>query len=118
MKTSPGPKSVRQRLNQFAIAAILAVGLLAFAWPVAAEVVYTPTNITIGCNGSYNLDVNKDGVTDFTISIADVPSCFLLLSGSVSETAASENGALIGPLSDENEIGPGQSFSGGCARSQ
>ena len=111
-----GALTLRQHLNGFAIATILAGGvLLAVAWPAEAQVVYTPTNITIGCNSSYNLDVNNDGVTDFTITTEDVPSCFapLLQSGSVSETAAPGNGALIGPLSEGDEIGPDQAFSEG-----
>ncbi len=98
------------------IATILAgVGLLAVAWPAEAQIVYTPTNITIGCNSSYNLDVNNDGVTDFTITTEDGSYCGLQLSGSVSETAAPGNGALIGPLSEGDEIGPDQAFSEGTS---
>jgi len=92
--------------------------LLALALPAEAQIVYTPTNITIGLNSSYNLDVNNDGVTDFTITTEDfgyLQPPWLLLNGSVSETAASENGALIGPLSEGDEIGPDQVFSGGTA---
>jgi len=63
--------SVRQNLSRFATTMIVAVGLLGVAWPAEAQIVYTPTNITIGPNGSYNLDVNNDGVTDFTISTKD-----------------------------------------------
>jgi hypothetical protein len=92
------------------IATILAgVGLLAAAWPAEAQIVYTYTNITIRPNGSYNLDVNNDGVTDFTIA-AEYSG---LVYGSVSETPASENAVLIGPLSEGDEIGPDQVFSGG-----
>jgi len=109
-----GALTLRQHFNRFAIAIILAGGvLLAVAWPVEAQIVYTPTNITLGCNSSYNLDVNNDGVTDFTITTEDAPACLLLLSGSVSETAAPGNGALIGPLSEGDEIGPDQVFTGG-----
>lgn len=32
-----------------------------------AEVVYTPVNVVIPSNGSYNVDLNRDGATDFTI---------------------------------------------------
>jgi hypothetical protein len=113
-----GALTLRQHLNRFAIATIVVgVGLLALALPAEAQIVYTPTNITIGCNSSYNLDVNNDGVTDFTITTEDVPSCFvpLLQSGSVSETAAPGNGALIGPLSEGDEIGPDQAFSEGTS---
>jgi hypothetical protein len=114
-----GALTLRQHLNRFAIATIVVgVGLLALALPAEAQIVYTPTNITIGLNSSYNLDVNNDGVTDFTITTEDfgyLQPPWLLLNGSVSETAASENGALIGPLSEGDEIGPDQVFSGGTA---
>ncbi|MGA2980150.1 MAG: hypothetical protein ABSD76_11220 [Terriglobales bacterium] len=112
-----GALTLRQHLNRFAIATILVGGvLLAVGWPAEAQIVYTPTNITIGLNSSYNLDVNNDGVTDFTITTEDIGYLqppWLLLNGSVSETSASENGALIGPLSEGDEIGPDQVFSGG-----
>jgi hypothetical protein len=69
MKTSSGPTSISQRVNRFAIATIVAaVILLVFARPSEAKIVYTPTKITIRPIASYNLDLNNDGVTHFTIS--------------------------------------------------
>lgn len=58
-------ESVHRRLNTCAITAIVAVACFALAQPVEAKVVYTPANVVI--QSSYNLDVNNDGVTDFTI---------------------------------------------------
>jgi hypothetical protein len=56
-----------RKLFAYATAATAAgVGLLALSQNSAAEVVYTPANQTI--NGSYALDLNHDGVTDFTIN--------------------------------------------------
>ncbi len=107
--------SARHYINRFAIATILAIGLLALAWPAEAQIVYTPVNITIEPRpgwSSYNLDVNNDGVTDFTITIEEVIVGPYLI-GSVSETPASENAVLIGPLSEGDEIGPDQGFTGG-----
>jgi hypothetical protein len=95
-----------------AIATTLALGLLAVSWPAEAQIVHTHTNITIGPNASYNLDLNNDGVTDFTITIEEVIEGPYLF-GSVSETPASENAVLIGPLSGGDEIGPDQRFTGG-----
>ena len=64
---SPLPSSIQQHLTTYALAAGAAgVGLLAMAQPSAAEIVYTPADVTIGRSGTYNLDVNQDGTTDFT----------------------------------------------------
>ena len=35
--------------------------------PASAEVVYTPANISVPVGGAYILDVNRDGVADFTL---------------------------------------------------
>ena len=50
--------------------ASVAITLLAAALsiPAQAEVVYTPVNVVIPSNGSYNIDLNRDGTTDFTLS--------------------------------------------------
>jgi hypothetical protein len=69
MGTSSVANSALQHLSRFAIASIfVGVGWLALAHPALAQIVYTPTDITIGPNTSYNLDLNNDGVTDFVIS--------------------------------------------------
>jgi hypothetical protein len=121
MKTSSGPESVRQHLNRSAIATILVgVGLLAVAWPSEAKIVYTPANITIEENSSYNLDLNNDGVTDFTISTSQTTrKCGPSQSGpydSVAETPASGNGVAGSPparLIEGNRIGRSKTFYGG-----
>ena len=46
---------------------ILAVALLGVLSPAAAQIVYSPVNVSIPVGGSYYLDVNRDGVTDFTV---------------------------------------------------
>jgi len=125
MRKSSGPKSVCQHLNRLAIATILAgVGLFALAWPAEAEVVYTKVNIHIGANSSYNLDLNNDGIIDFTIS-ASVQyggvcchdgGCIHYYTTSVDETPASGNGAMGSPpaaLRSGDQIGPSQTFYGG-----
>jgi len=107
-------KSLRQQVSRLAFAAALAgAGLLAMARPAAAQIIYTHSDITIGWNSSYNLDVNNDGVTDFTITSQDLILSGVAQSGSVSEMAASENVTLVGPLSEGDEIGPDQVFTGG-----
>src|SRR5579859_555819 len=57
-----------QHLNWYALASCAAgVSLLALASPSEGEIVYTPAHVVIGSNGSYDLDLNNDGITDFTI---------------------------------------------------
>ncbi|HEY6764149.1 MAG TPA: hypothetical protein VI386_05210 [Candidatus Sulfotelmatobacter sp.] len=51
-----------------AAASAAGVGLVAAAQPAEAKVVYTPTNVTLGHNSSYSIDLNNDGVADFEIS--------------------------------------------------
>jgi hypothetical protein len=61
--------SVQRRVNTYALAAGAAgVSLLSLAQPSGAEVVYTPANETIGRGGSYKLDLNHDGLTDYIIA--------------------------------------------------
>jgi hypothetical protein len=59
---------LEQRLNLYALAASAAgVGVLALAQPAEARIVYTPTHHVIGKDGHFNLDLNHDGITDFTL---------------------------------------------------
>jgi len=39
----------------------------ALVLPASAQIVYTQVNVSIPVGGSYNLDLNGDGVTDFTL---------------------------------------------------
>jgi hypothetical protein len=123
MKTSSGA-SVRQHLNRFAVATILAVGLLAVgllavAWPAEAQIVYTPVNITI-TQGSYKLELNNGGVTDFTIAVHSgsrkTQQCGIASHYVVEETPSSDNGAESSPpaeLVTGDQIGPSQTFYAG-----
>jgi len=45
---------------------VAAVILLLSGFAIA-QIVYTPVNVSIPVNGSYHLDVNQDGIPDFTI---------------------------------------------------
>jgi hypothetical protein len=76
MKRSPGfrstptnfSKPAHRRLSAYALAAsATGVTLLALAPPSDAEVVYTPADQTIGRNSSLKIDLNHDGITDFTV---------------------------------------------------
>lgn len=62
-------ETLQRNLSLYAFAAGAAgVTLLALAPAADAEVVYTPANITLGRNRICNIDLNHDGVNDFTIS--------------------------------------------------
>jgi len=62
-------ESVHQRLNMYALAATGAgVGTLVLGQPAEAKIIYTPAHAVIPLNGDCLLDLNRDGVADFTIS--------------------------------------------------
>jgi hypothetical protein len=59
--------SVHQRLNTYALAASAAgVGVLALARSAEAKIIYTPAHIHIYANHTIVLDLNGDGIKDFT----------------------------------------------------
>jgi hypothetical protein len=67
-KTVDLSETVHQQLSAYALAASAAgVTLLALSQPSDAKIVYTPVHKVIGKNSSYQLDLNHDGITDFTI---------------------------------------------------
>jgi hypothetical protein len=53
----------RMRLTVIATAVLMGV----FVAQAAAEVVYTQVNVSIPVGGAYNIDLNRDGVTNFTL---------------------------------------------------
>jgi hypothetical protein len=78
MNPSPRPRkisldlsqSTHQRLNMYALAAGAAgVSVLALASPADAKIIYTPAHVAIlGPRGSYQIDLNHDGIVDFSIT--------------------------------------------------
>jgi hypothetical protein len=63
------PESTQHQLNMYALAATAAgVGMLALAPPAEGRIVYTPAHVKLGSrsNTHYLLDLNHDGVKDFT----------------------------------------------------
>jgi hypothetical protein len=64
-------ESLHHRLNAYALAASAAgVGMLALAQPAEAKVIYTSVHIHIPPAQNYRLDINQDGITDFTFTNA------------------------------------------------
>jgi HYDIN/CFA65/VesB family protein len=107
--------SIHPHGRMFAIALATIVAAFTLVSPAKAEIVYHSANIGIN-DGTYNLDLNGDGVTDFTImSTWRSGSCGVLCKYSeisLGETPASGNGAVVGPLKRGDEIGPNQAFDG------
>lgn len=96
------------RFNILALAAI--VSIVALALPTQAKIVYHSADVTIN-DGTYNLDLNHDGITDFTISAGGkLPSCPPGGRSGAGESPASGNGALIGPLKLGDQIGASDTF--------
>jgi hypothetical protein len=86
-------ESTSRLLESYALAASAAgVGILALAVPVEGKIVYTPANVKITHGGSYKLDLNHDGITDFTLqdTFATNTSTFI---SRLSVSPAAGNGA-------------------------
>ena len=70
----PLPETVQRRLNAYALGASAAgVSVLALSGSAQARIVYTPTHVVITARGgvqSYLLDLNGDGVADFSFNAA------------------------------------------------
>ena len=64
-----GVKLDKRLASYVAAAGAAGVGMLAWAQPADAEIVYTPANTPIAVNGGpVVLDLNNDGTPDFTLS--------------------------------------------------
>jgi hypothetical protein len=60
--------SIHHQLNLYTLAATAAgIGMLALARPAEAKVIYTKTHLVIAGAERYNLDLNHDKITDFTL---------------------------------------------------
>jgi hypothetical protein len=67
-KPANARESLHQHLHMYALAASAGgVSVLALVQPGEAEVIYTPVQVTIAPNSRYNLDLNNDGIVDFTL---------------------------------------------------
>jgi hypothetical protein len=64
----PISDSLQRKLSLYALAAGAAgVGVLTSSSPAEGEVVYTPVHQVLGRNQKYAIDLNHDGITDFTL---------------------------------------------------
>jgi hypothetical protein len=118
-------QSLHERLNAYALAASVAgVGMLALAGSAEAKIVYFPAHRVINPHDSFRLDLNHDGVTDFTLrnyTYCNTDQCFFKLQ----EKAAPGNGVVgvargsfqpyASALNPGVRIGRGQRFYGKIA---
>ena len=69
-QTNPAfkPREFEQHLSRYVLAAAATgVGILGSSQPAEAEVVYTPANQQIAPNTTINIDLNHDGINDFSL---------------------------------------------------
>lgn len=89
-------------LNILWIFTILVFELSALAGPAHAEVVYTPVGVTINGNGSFKIDLNHDGVTDFVLrSVSQLTICGNrggLIGSTTIKPAITGNGVVVSHL--------------------
>src|SRR5580700_8468796 len=104
-----------RRMNLYSTAAAAAgVSMLAMAQPAQAKVVYTPTNVDINEKFPYALDVNGDGIPDFTFTAVSADHTTLLICdldtvGNALQQNRGEGGAA-GAFPTGAAIGPAQKF--------
>jgi hypothetical protein len=111
--------SLHQKLSLYALAAGAAgVELLAMSRPAVCEVVYTPAHQVIRPNQLFAIDLNHDGITDFTIQnirrySSDYRGARLQVAVGVSGAVVSSNHSFVKPLPKGALIGPNRGFRGG-----
>jgi len=122
---SPRPEaqvssSTERLLRSYALAASAAgVGALALVAPAEAKIVYTPAHHVIKHGGTFKLDLNHDGVTDFTLKLSVLTNCSTFISQLLALPAAG-NGvegwtgfqAYASALKSGHKIGPLRYFPG------
>src|SRR5579862_9910203 len=121
-------KNIHQHLNLYSAAAMAAgVSVLALAHPAEGSVVVTKTNITVGFGSQVSIDINKDGINDFTIAGegANYDHSFYATFAIRPLTGGKVVGGKRGPLGPYASalvkganIGPSAHFSSSVARSQ
>lgn len=94
------------------------IGTVFLTLPAVAKIVYTPVNVTIVKNGSIKIDLNHDGIVDFTIaSNAGAFPCtgttvtrFAGLDTLFPATGNSVVGAPVAPLASGTLVGTSDTF--------
>jgi hypothetical protein len=120
----PISDSLQRKLSIYAVAAGAAgVGVLASSSPAEGEVVYTPAHEVLGRNQKYAIDLNHDGIIDYTLdnyffqdgrrgsyitaNLSAVPTA--------GEIVCSNEGYAAAALQKGAEIGPKDGFAKACS---
>ncbi len=117
-KTASVPELHHQQLNMCALAWVV-TSLLVLTQPSRAKIVYTPTHVNV--DSPYNLDLNHDGVTDFTLPQNHFTStCGTGGKGDDLEATPTYGNGVVGAVKSGADalergvkIGPNQSFVSG-----
>ena len=106
----------KKHVTMFQIAIAVLATTIFLASPAQAEIVYTHVDIVIN-EGTYNLDINGDGVVDLVITSGQSGICAFGQEEQtyLFQTSPSGNGVILGPLKAGAQIGPNQTFSGGMS---
>lgn len=86
---------VHGQLNSYALGATAAcVSAFALVPPLEAKIIYTSAHKHIGPNGYYALDLNHDGITDFSFSASVVKNTRSQFEDQLSVTPTRQNGVV------------------------
>ena len=110
----------QRRLNSYALAASAAgVGALVLAHPAQAKIVYTPAHAVIDGlgNNKYALDLNHDGINDFSFVNTDVGDqsgsfAYLRCGPLTNANAVRGRGFFESTLRESVKVGPRGPFNG------
>lgn len=101
-RTHDFPEKLAHRLNLYALCATAAgVSLAALAQPSEAKIIYTPAHHKLPINKAFNLDLNHDGITDFSLSA----SHFVAKTSTVSGTEIRGSAFLHLPKKSNSVVG-------------
>lgn len=105
-------------ISRLAMGIAVLVTLVAVPSVSHAEIVYTSTFVDFVNEGTYAVDLNADGITDFTLAMTlQQNGCLHVIKAT--EVPASGNGAVgkpLVPLKAGAPIGPSQLFYGGTQK--
>jgi hypothetical protein len=115
MMPQPISRKLENRLIAYSVAAGAGLATLAIAPSAEAKVVYTPANTTVGLIKSVPLDLNGDGIADFTILTRECGSHSICL---IAEPAVAGNGvrgqgSIVPAGFFGVPVGPGEKFLAG-----